>query len=98
MLTALYPTNKRQLTNIIWHCKCDCGNECDVSLMYLTNGHTSSCGCLSTSKGVAQIITLLEKYNIPFEREKTFLDCKDKNVLPFDFFVNNQYLIEYDGA
>ncbi len=24
-LIALYPTEKRAGTNIIWHCKCDCG-------------------------------------------------------------------------
>lgn len=31
-----------------WHCKCDCGNECDVLASNLKNGHTQSCGCLQT--------------------------------------------------
>lgn len=34
---------------------------------------------------------------IVFETEKKFETCKDKKILPFDFFVNNEYLIEYDG-
>jgi hypothetical protein len=29
-----------------WHCLCDCGNECDVDITKLNNGHTKSCGCL----------------------------------------------------
>ena len=29
----------------VWHCICDCGNECDVIGQYLRNGHTKSCGC-----------------------------------------------------
>lgn len=96
-LTALYPTEKRQQTNIVWHCLCDCGNECDISIMYLENGHTQSCGCLNQSIGSITIAKLLKENNIPFEQEKTFSDCKDKNLLPFDFYVNNSYLIEYDG-
>ena len=28
-----------------WHCKCKCGNECDVDTRNLNSGHTTSCGC-----------------------------------------------------
>lgn len=35
--------------------------------------------------------------NINYEVEKKFCTCKDQKELPFDFFINNQYLIEYDG-
>lgn len=42
----MYPTNKRSSDkSVIWHCKCDCGNECDVSGSHLRSGHTVSCGC-----------------------------------------------------
>lgn len=27
MLTVLYPLPERQNGHVIWHCKCDCGNE-----------------------------------------------------------------------
>ena len=30
-LIALYPTDKRSGSSVVWHCKCDCGNECDVA-------------------------------------------------------------------
>jgi hypothetical protein len=29
-----------------WHCKCQCGNEIDVSTRNLNSGHTKSCGCM----------------------------------------------------
>ncbi len=32
--------------NAIWRCRCDCGNERDVSGYHLRSGHTTSCGCL----------------------------------------------------
>lgn len=59
---------------------------------------TKSCGCL-VSFGETTISRLLQEASIPFERQKAFENC----VLPsgylahFDFFVNNNYLIEYDG-
>lgn len=32
-----------------WHCKCDCGNECDVFASNLKKkGHTTSCGCYNS--------------------------------------------------
>lgn len=30
----------------IWRCKCDCGNETNVTIARLRNGTTKSCGCL----------------------------------------------------
>ena len=46
-LTALYPTGKQYQGNMIWHCRCDCGNELDVMGRSLTSGNTKSCGCLN---------------------------------------------------
>lgn len=166
-LTVLYPTDKRTSDRcIIWHCKCDCGNETDVSSKSLKQGNTKSCGCLNTetraalgrshkkdltgqvfgkltvledsgqrqdnnilwkcqcecgnqplikgtallhgvkscgclkSKGEARIAELLSENNISFETQKTFDDClfPDTNYHAyFDFWVDNKYLIEYDG-
>lgn len=31
-----------------WKCKCDCGNQAEVSTGHLTTYHTKSCGCLSS--------------------------------------------------
>jgi hypothetical protein len=45
-LVAIKPTNKRSSGKIIWFCKCDCGNHCEVSSNNLVSGGTKSCGCL----------------------------------------------------
>lgn len=48
-LVAVYVTNQKSHTKSrckIWHCKCDCGNECDVHYDDLKNGKVKSCGCL----------------------------------------------------
>lgn len=42
-LTALYPIKIKGKR--YWHCKCDCGNECDILTASLTTGNTKSCGC-----------------------------------------------------
>lgn len=34
----------------LWACKCDCGNEKNVSLQHLRNGDTQSCGCLAKER------------------------------------------------
>ena len=55
---------------------------------------------IGLSHGEIEISTILKEYNIPFEMEKTFKTCinpKTKKLLRFDFYVNNQYLIEFDG-
>lgn len=83
-----------------WICQCDCGNRISVSTGDLRSGNTQSCGCSKLSHGEMKIKSLLEEYNIPFEQEKSFPDCVNPStnrLLRFDFFVNNQYLIEFDG-
>jgi len=44
-LIALYDTGEREYRMVVWHCKCDCGNEVDVRGDNLTSGNTTSCGC-----------------------------------------------------
>ena len=44
-LTAIRPTEERQHKNVIWECKCDCGNTTFVSTHSLQSGNTKSCGC-----------------------------------------------------
>lgn len=46
MLTALYETKQRDYKgSVIWHCRCDCGNEIDLSYDKLKYSDTVSCGC-----------------------------------------------------
>lgn len=45
-LTACYPVNREdRVRSGYWHCRCDCGNELDVSTGSLLQGLTRSCGC-----------------------------------------------------
>jgi len=45
-LIALNETEKRKSKNVVWLCKCDCGNLKEVGRDNLIRGHTRSCGCL----------------------------------------------------
>lgn len=75
----------------LWKCKCDCGNYCEKEVQYLLNGDTTSCGCIN-SKGENKIIELLNSMNIHFEREKVLF-----KKYRFDFYIDNKYIIEFDG-
>lgn len=62
------------------------------------------CGCpkcafsAKESKAVVSIKKLLTDNNICFEQEKTFEECRNINLLPFDFYIESlNLLIEYDG-
>lgn len=83
-----------------WACKCSCGNDKIVRGDYLTGGHVISCGCTSGSLGEQKIEQLLREFNLSYTKEKKFSDCVNPKTgypLRFDFYVNNTYLIEYDG-
>lgn len=45
-LTALGPTGQDRQNQMVWLCRCDCGNLTFVSSSNLRIGHTKSCGCL----------------------------------------------------
>ena len=102
-LTALYLNTKISKPNATyWHCICDCGQEVDILLNNLVKeDRNPSCGCQTKrSLGEEKIKEILQNNNIEFVREKTFDDCinpKTNTKLRFDFYVNNEYLIEYNG-
>lgn len=46
MLTALYPIRDRKdRRSVVWHCRCDCGNEIDVMYNNLVHCNMKSCSC-----------------------------------------------------
>ena len=96
-LVAIYPIYNAEGKHTKWHCKCDCGNECDVDMGNLRSGKSQSCGC-TQSKQEENIIKLLTQANLPFTYQEKFLDLKNKK---FDFRVGTElekgYIIEYDG-
>lgn len=82
-----------------WLCRCDCENQTIISVLggNLRKGHTQSCGCDRSSHGEKEVARLLLENNIPFETQKSFFNYENGHNAPFDFYVNKEYLIEYDG-
>lgn len=82
-----------------WVCQCDCGEQKSILGISLLSGATTSCGKCSRSHGEEKIEKILKENNISFQREKIFPNCKSKNNRPlrFDFYIDNSFLLEYDG-
>lgn len=99
-LQALEPLHENGFRK--WHCKCLlCGQGYkNVLTNDLISGKIIHCGCAYQSKGVLKIRQVLEHANIPYKTEYWFEDFRykeSKMPIQWDFYVNNQYLIEYDG-
>lgn len=101
-LTVIRPSGVAESNNMkIWQCQCSCGNITYVRTGNLQSGHTTSCGCSNISKGEDKIAFLLRANDIPFVQQYIFDTCRfEDSSYPakFDFYVNNSYLIEYDGS
>lgn len=77
-----------------WKCQCDCGNTIIVRAHNLQTGHTQSCGCISKSIEEQNIENILKENNLPYQKEYIFKDLPKRR---FDFYIDNKYLIEFDG-
>ena len=99
LLTASYPTHQNNRRAMMWMFKCDCGNMKEIEGNSVTRGNTLSCGCLKQSHGELIIEQLLKNNNIPYKKEVYGFNYNSENnsKARFDFLVNNQYYIEYDG-
>lgn len=100
-LNVIEETNQRKYGGqVVWKCKCQCGNICFVSSSNLTRGCTKSCGCVK-SRGETIIKNILSQNNINFEVQKTFDTCRFLDTgMPayFDFYLPDyNVLIEYNG-
>lgn len=99
-LTVIESTNRKNKYGCYyWKCKCDCGNFCEKDSATLLAGKVNSCGCI-TSRGENKIESLLLQNNISFIKQKTFENCKNLEtnyLFRFDFYVENSFLIEFDG-
>lgn len=105
-LTVVTKSNKLGSNGcFLWECDCDCGTKKHiVSGSYLISGTVKSCGCgRNISYGEENIATLLNNDNLFFTREYNIKELNKKHPThgrprEFDFYVNNQYIIEYDGS
>ena len=83
-----------------WICECECGNIRSVDGNTLRNGKSTSCGCQKFSRGEEKIAFLLKEANIPFISQWTTKNCIFPSTAcnaKFDFYVDNKYIIEFDG-
>ena len=102
-LKVIKKTDERKHDGIVWECQCvKCGHIQKAQGRLLRLGKKSFCEKCSErkSKGERLISTLLEINNIPYEKEKSFDTCRFKDTnrpALFDFWVDNTYLIEFDG-
>ena len=49
-LTAIAPTEKRDRNDIVWICRCKCGNEVEIPASRLIRKKTLSCGCINKER------------------------------------------------
>jgi hypothetical protein len=64
--------------------------------------HLQGSGCQKCRlpKGEQKIQKALKEFDVQFEQQYSFPDCRNKNPLPFDFLVRigeNRFLIEFNG-
>ena len=45
-LTVIEKTELKEDRYTVWHCRCDCGNECNVNTKRLNRGTITNCGCV----------------------------------------------------
>lgn len=102
-LTVIQRDDSKNMGHIYWLCKCGCGNPNLESIdgALLRNGEKTRCSlCMPKSKGEEKIRDILIQNSIPFIQEKMFEDCRfpeTNRKARFDFFVDNKYIIEFDG-
>lgn len=78
-------------------CKCSICNHTWNPLAYnlLTGFGCPNCKSSTSEKKVSYA---LDKFKIKYETQKRFVNCKDINTLPFDFYLTDYNIaIEYDG-
>lgn len=51
-LLVLYECGRAKNGEVLWKCRCECGNECVVRSSQLKNQRTQSCGCLQRDRTI----------------------------------------------
>lgn len=83
--------------NRYWQCLCSCGNVIEVTTSQLHAGYKKSCGCKRIiSKNEDAISDYLLEAKIPFIRQYKIIINENLSLF-CDFFIDNHYILEYDG-
>ena len=91
-ITVTESSNRRASNgSIMWNYKCECGNTGIACGTDIRRGQILSCGCSKVesrpSKYEITVENFLKSKNIKYNREFRFDDCRNKNPLPFDFYL-----------
>jgi hypothetical protein len=74
-----------------------CGTVFGMRPNDFTGGGQRCPRCMRSSRGEERIERWLKSQGLRYEREVRFPDCRDKMPLPFDFAVEDLFLVEFDG-
>lgn len=97
-------SNSAPATHSYWLCQClKCKKYISLRADTLKNPKFNFCRyCYpANSAGEIKIEKLLQQYKINYVKEKSFPTCifpDTQRLARFDFYVDNKYLIEFDGA
>lgn len=88
-------TGTKQLIKI----QCECGNYFETTVGHFMNGVTRCKECRKDDSFISsRVKEWLKENNIDFVQEKSFDDCRNKQVLRFDYFIPRfNCVIEVDG-
>lgn len=104
-LIVVKKTDERYRRQIVWECKCDCGNIKKIASGDLLEGRTTSCGCRRRSLGAGKIKEILDQNNIKYLEDVEYfqdLITTGGGRGRYDFIIFNENndpikLIEFDG-
>lgn len=78
--------------------RCSCGRSFEVTTTHFLNGKYKCNKCRGVQSELSSIVEQwLKTHNIEYQMEKRFDDCKNKRIMPFDYFIPNIGCIEVDG-
>jgi hypothetical protein len=84
------------MKRVWWKCKNHDGHSWIAKVSDRTRG--TGCPRCLTSSGEKIVAEYLNKHKIPYSPQHKFKDCRNKRVLEFDFYLEQENLIiEYDG-
>lgn len=102
-ITVTTPTNKRAKNGaVMWNYKCECGNTGIACGVDIKRGQILSCGCKRREYRNSKYEMIVENFlitnKIEYIKEYRFDNCRNKNPLPFDFYLpKHNICIECQG-